>query len=209
LEDNYKKIDILNDEGEIIITSYNIHALDSRIILLGDNLELIAHQKEIKVCGYLEDGFVQMNGIVTLSTTSQLNFDILEIDTKKDRREYLKINSYFKMKVVRAYALGKSNHSIIHNDIVIARDISLGGIGFYSNKVFFKNQKLKVDLSYLKTNFVADLLVLRREPQQKSVGFKYKYGSKFLNLGYEQQRTICEYVFKVQIVNHKLKNNLE
>jgi hypothetical protein len=83
----------------------------------------------------------------------------------------------------------------------------MGGLGFYSDKHFLRNQQLELDLNYLKPGFKVDFQVLRKEKNPNysgfPLGFKYKYGGKFLKLNAEEERLVCEYVFRVQLVDHQ------
>ena len=91
------------------------------------------------------------------------------------------------------------------NESIETRDLSLGGICFYSNRTFFTDQRLLIDfhLHHLKSNFIAEAIVLRRVHEKQKNGFRYKYGCRFINLDNEHQRILCEYVFRVQIENHR------
>lgn len=210
ISQNFKKIDVFYEEQGIQISSVAVSSMDNRITLMGDQFQLIAHQTLVDVIGYLEDGIVLMTGKVTLSTASQLNLDVESIDEKQERRKYLKVKTNFKTRLIKAHALGKRNKSILVNENVEIRDLSLGGACIYSNKTFFKKQRLYLDFSHLKPGFIAEAIVLRREKESYKIGFRYRYGCQFQNLGNEEQRILCEYVFKIQIQNHKrLKENLE
>lgn len=203
MKEVYKKIDIFNEEYGVFISSSNINSTSSRITLFGDDLDIIAHHTVVEIIGYSEDGIIRMNGRVTLSTSAQLNMDIIESEGKKERRNFLKVKTKFKIIILRAYSLGKSNKSLMINDSIVTRDLSLGGICFYSNKTFFTNQRLLIDFHHLRSNFIAEALVLRKVHEKHKDGFRYKYGCKFINLDNEQQRVLCEYVFRVQIENHR------
>lgn len=208
---NYKKIDVYNDNEDIIISSSIIHSSVDRITLLGDDFELINHKTKVRLLGYLEDGVVLMNGRVTLSTNTQLNLEILELDIKKERRKFLKVRINFKANLLKSYSLGKSKKSMRINEVIRVRDISLGGIGFYSNNTYLKNQKLLIDLSHIRTNFIVEAIVLRKDFNNFRLGYRYRYGCSLINIQNEQQRILCEYVFKVQIETHKklMKKDLD
>lgn len=190
-------------EGEVTISSSNINAMGERIILMGEDFGLIPHQSVVDVVGYLQDGIVLMNARVTLSTTSQLNFDILKTDGKQERRSYLKVKIQMNTKVVRAFSLGKSAKPYTINETVPTRDISLGGIAFYSNKILFKKQKLELDFNMLRPGFIAQAEVLRKERGPFRGGYRFKYGCRFLDISGEEERVLCEFVFRTQITNHR------
>ena len=101
------KMNVFYAEEEVTITSSNINAMGSRIILMGEEFGLIPHQSIVEVVGYLQDGIVFMNAKVTLSTSSQLNFDIIKTDNKQERRSYLKVKVYMNSKLLRGFSLGK------------------------------------------------------------------------------------------------------
>lgn len=190
-------------EEEVTVSSGNIHAMGERIILRGEDFGLMPHQSVVEVVGYLQDGIVFMNAKVTLSTTSQLNLDIIKTDGKQERRSYLKVKVYMNSKLIRAFSLGKSARPYVINELVQTRDVSLGGIAFYSNRTLFKRQKIELDFNMLKPGFIATAEVLRKERGPFRGGYRYKYGCRFLNISGEEERVLCEFVFRTQIENHR------
>jgi len=197
------KVSVYYAEEEVTISSTNLNIMGDRIILLGEDFGLIPHQSVVEVIGYLQDGIVFMNARVTLSTASQLNIDILKTNDKQERRNYLKVKVYLNSHLIRAFSLGKSNKSYMINEPIQTRDISLGGVAFYSNRTLLKRQKIALDFNMLKPGFIAMAEVLRRERGPFRGGFRYKYGCRFLNITGEEDRILCEFVFKTQIENHK------
>jgi len=208
-KDTFKKIDIFSEDKGIIISSHNIHTEGDRITLFGEDFELISHQTIVEVIGYFEDGVILMHGLITLSTSSQLNITIVSTDKKRERRNYLKVKTKQKINILRAFAMGNSNKSMIVHETVLTRDLSLGGICFFSNRTFFINQKLLFDFNFLKARFIAEGLVLRKERQNYRTDYRYKYACKFINLNSEHQRVLCEYVYKIQIDAHKRMKALQ
>ena len=208
-KETYKKIDIFSEERGIIISSQNITTEGNRITLFGEDFELLPHKSTMEVIGYFEDGVVLMHGLVTLSTSSQLNLTILSTDVKRERRNYLKVKTKQKVNIRRIFALGKSRKSMSVNDTVITRDISLGGICFFSNRTYFVGQRLIFDFNFLKTHFVAEATILRKERQKFRTDYRFKYACKFVELNGEYQRVLCEYVYKVQLEEHRKRKALQ
>lgn len=208
-KDTFKKIDIFKEDEGIIISSQNIHVEGDRISLFGEDFELLPHKTVMEVIGYFEDGVVLMHGLITLSTASQLNFTIVSSDEKRERRNYLKVKVRHKVNILRVYARGSSNKSMRVNEMVLTRDISLGGICFFSNRTFFVDQRIVLDFSFLKARFVAEAVILRKEPQKIRTNYRFKYACKFTDLNSEQQRVLCEYVYRIQIEAHKRMKALE
>lgn len=199
----YIKMNVYYADEEVTVTSTNINAMGSRIILLGEDFGLIPHKSIVEVVGYLQDGIVFMNAQVTLSTSTQLNFDIIKTDVKQERRSYLKVKVYMNSKLLRAFSLGKKNKPYLINEPIQTRDISLGGVAFYSNRILFKRQKVELDFNILKPGFIALAEVLRKERGPFRGGYRFKYGCRFLNISGEEERVLCEFVFRTQIENHK------
>lgn len=202
-DNSYIKMNVFYAEEEVTITSSNINNMDDRIILMGDDFGLIPHQSIVEVVGYLQDGIVFMNAKVTLSTDSQLNFEILKTDSKQERRSYLKVKVYLNAKLLRAYSLGKNKKSYAINEAIQTRDLSLGGIGFYSNRTLLKRQKIEIDFNILKPGFIAHAEVLRKERGPFRGGYRFKYGCRFQDISGEEERVLCEFVFRTQIENHR------
>lgn len=202
-QNSYIKISVYHAEGKVTISSSNLNVMGDRIILMGENFGLIPHQSVVEGIGYLQDGIVFMNAKVTLSTESQLNLEILKTDNKQERRNYLKVKVYLNSRLIRAFSVGKSKKSYMISESIQTRDISLGGIAFYSNRTLLKRQKIALDLNMLKPGFIAMAEVLRRDKGPFRGGFRYKYGCRFLNITGEEERVLCEFVFRTQIENHR------
>lgn len=203
----YKKVEILNSDNEIIISATRMNLFQKRITLHGYDFPLIDHNTRVKVIGYLEDGIVSMEGEVTLSIESQINLDILGFDAKNDRRRYLKVKTNLSANLLKAYGCGNSKKYFNIYETVETRDLSVGGICFFTNRTFLNGQRLLIDLYPIKTSFIVEAIVLRRRHNNNKLDYRYRYACKFINLDYEQQRALCEYVFRVQIENHKKKMN--
>lgn len=202
-DNSYIKMNVFYAEEEVTITSSSINTMGDRIILMGDDFGLIPHQSVVEVVGYLQDGIVFMNAKVTLSTSSQLNFEILKADGKQERRSYLKVKVYMHTKLLRAYSLGRNKKGYAINEAIQTRDLSLGGIAFYSNRTLFRRQKVEIDFNILKPGFIAHAEVLRKERGPYRGGFRFKYGCRFLDISGEEERVLCEFVFRTQIENHR------
>ena len=104
--------------------------------------------------------------------------------------------------LIRAHALYDDISTYNVKSKIRLRDISLCGIGFYSNTVFFVKQKIVINLNCIKDDLLVTAQVLRREKEKVPINYKYKYGCKFLGLNNEQQRLICEYVFRLELENY-------
>lgn len=201
----YNKIAIFGETGEPILSSSHMNILDGRITLHGKGFPLIAHKTIVNATGYQKDGIVNFMGKITLSTEAQLNMEIVDFKAKHNRRAYLKVRTDLRTTVLYVYSLGRQKRIFPLKEAIELRDISLGGIGFYSNRKYFKKQQIVVDFNELKKDFQATAIVLRRTDEEKKRGFKYKYGCMFIGLKTEEQRVLLEYVFKKEIENHKRK----
>lgn len=200
---SYIKMNVFYAEEEVTITSSNINIMGNRVILMGDDFGLIPHRSVVEVVGYLQDGIIFMNAKVTLSTNSQLNFEILKADGKQERRSFLKVKVYMHAKLLRAYSLGRNSKGYAINEAIQTRDLSLGGIAFYSNRTLFRRQKIEIDFNILKPGFIAHAEVLRKERGPFRGGFRFKYGCRFMDISGEEERVLCEFVFRTQIENHR------
>ncbi|MDD3168925.1 MAG: PilZ domain-containing protein [Eubacteriales bacterium] len=202
-DSSYIKMDVFYAEEEVTVSSLAVTSMGERVILAGENFGLIPHKSIVEVVGYLQDGIVYMNAEVTLSTSSQLNLTIIKIDDKQERRNYLKVKVFMNTKLVRAFSLGRNKKAFAMNEPIHTRDISLGGIGFYTSRVLFKKQRIEIDLNMLRPGFIAQAEVLRRERGPFRGGYRFKYGCRFMNISGEEERVLCEFVFRTQIENHK------
>jgi hypothetical protein len=202
-DNSFIKISAFFEEEDVSVTSATISTTGGKIILMGEDFGLIPHQKIVEVVGYLEDGIVFMKGKVTLSTRSQLNIEILKSDGKQERRSYLKVKVFMNAKLVRAFSLGRRRKPYVFNDQIQTRDLSLGGVAFYSNRTLFRKQRIEIDLNILKPGFIAQAEVLRRERGTFRGGYRFKYGCRFMNISGEEERVLCEFVFRTQIETRK------
>ncbi len=199
---SYLKMSVFYSEGQKTISSSSISEMGDRFILRGEDFDLIPHKSIVDIAGYLKDGVIFMSGRVTLSTSSQINLDIITSDEKQERRSYLKVKVDMKTKLLRAYSKGKINRSYAINEMIHTRDLSLGGIAFFSNRILLKKQKVSIDFNELKPGFIARAEILRRE-KGTFQGYRFKYGCRLLDISGEEERVICGYVFKKQLENHK------
>jgi len=196
-------MNIYYPENQTTVSSARINFMGDRAILQGDDFYLIPHQAAVDVVGYLQDGVVLMSGKVTLSTSSQINLDIIKTDDKQERRSSLKVRVQLRTQLLKALSLGRRSKSYTVNEIIQTRDLSLGGVAFFSNHIFFKKQKVFIDFNLLKPGFIAKAEVLRKERGPFKSGYRFKYGCRFLNISAEEERVLCEFVFRTQIENHK------
>lgn len=199
----YVKVEILFLEESDTISSTNISSDGDRIILSGENFRLISHRSVVDVVGYFEDGLMFMKGEVSLSTPYQINLDIIKTNEKENRRKYIRVKAHNKVILSKAYSLGRCHKGYTLNDVIETRDINLGGLGFYSNKRLLRKQKINMDFSFLKPGMSIYAEILRVERNSSSANYKFKYGCRFINRSTEEERIICEYVFKMQIENHR------
>jgi len=202
-EGKYIKVDVYSVDREVILSSKNYSIEGNRIILKGDHLPKMEHKAVIKAVGYLEDGIVMMEGKVTISTEMQINIEILDKQEKEDRRQSIKVRTEFRSRILKAYRSGKSRKGLLINEEMEARDISIGGICFYSNRIFLKGQIIYLEFNQGKTPFVLEAEVVRKEQEKVKRGYKYRYGCRFINMTNHQQEIICEYIFKKELENYK------
>lgn len=201
--EEFVKVSIHYGEADISVSSSNVNNYENRIILMGENFDLIPHHSTVDLIGYFEDGLKFMSAKVSLSTDSQVNLDILKTDDKQNRRRYVRVKVYEKTKLIRAFSLGKSSKIYSINEVVETRDVNLEGVGFYSNSFLFRKQRIDLDFSFLKPGLEVEAEIIRIEKGIYNSGFKYKYGCRFLHKNSEEERLICEFVFKVQAQNRK------
>ncbi len=197
------KMSVYYADDQKTISSNNINVLGERIILLGEDFELLPHQAIVDVVGYLQDGVVFMSGKISLSTQSQINFDIIRSNDKQERRNYLKVKIQMNTKLLRAFSMGRQKKFYALNTPLQTRDISLGGIAFYTDSVLFRKQRINIDLNLLKPGFIVEAEVLRKERGPFRGGFRFKYGCRFLDVSGEEERVLCEFVFRTQLENHR------
>ncbi len=202
-EGKYIKVDICSVDKDIIFSTKDYDIEGNRLILNGHDLPRVEHKAIIKAVGYMDDGIVIMEGRVTISTELQIKLDILDYEEKQDRRENVKVRTDFKSRILKAYKSNRSKRGLLVNDEMQARDISVGGICFYSNRVFLKGQLLYFEFTQSRAPFILEAVVVRKEAERMKRGYRYRYGCKFVNLTNHQQESICEYVFKIELENYR------
>lgn len=193
------------DEKEIIISSTSLTAEGDRFILRGEGFPLVKHRSLVDVVQFFEDGFVEGEGEISLSTESQLNVRILKEDEKQNRRKYIRVKVQDRIRLIRAYSLVSGRRSYVIDEEAQAEDMNIGGVCFRSNRVFLKKQKIDIGFEFLKGFRVVTAEVLRIRKAEPGSGHRYRYGCRFLELDQEQERSVCEYVFKVQIESSRKK----
>lgn len=211
------RVDVVYTDGETAtaVSSEKINFTEGKLSLKGRNYSLIPHGSAVEGIGYLWDGFVMIEGEVALSTESQLNVIIKKMSGKQERRSFLKVRTGVNVVLSRAFSLGKSGRAYRINETIYTKDLSLGGISFYSNRVLFKKQQIEIDFGAVIPNFRARAEVLRKERGSflhKVKGafkrYRYIYACRLLEVSGEEERVLCEYVFRTQLENRRrlLKN---
>lgn len=197
----YKKVDIVDADCRILISSVNVNVDKERIILHGDGFPVLAHNTFTKAIGYMKNGVVAMEGTVSLSIESQLNLDVIRKSEKTDRRSYLKVKTDAEVNILATFtSMGKG---LRIGENVRLRDISVGGICFFSDRVYFIKQGLYIELGEIRKGLIVKAVVLRRDKERPLSGFRYRYACKFSELSNLGQRLICEYVFKMELENYR------
>lgn len=197
----YIKMDVLNDDKEVILSSANVVAESDRLILKGADFKIIPQKTKVSIVGYLKDGLVLMDAAVTVSTSNQLNLNMVKTYTKQERRNFLKVTASVEGRLFRAFSMGRRKRPYMLNAPILTRDMSLGGIAFYCDKTLLKKQIVEIKLDQIKPGFVALAEVLRREKGFYRGGYYKKYACRLWKLSGEAERTLCEFVFRTQLEN--------
>ena len=92
---------------------------------------------------------------------------------------------------------------ILDSEKVRLRDISVGGICFFSDRVFLAKQRIYLDLHGIKEGLNVQAQVLRKQRENRRYSYRYRYGCRFIGLSNLNQRIICEYVFKKELENYR------
>ncbi|MGI6731884.1 MAG: PilZ domain-containing protein [Anaerovoracaceae bacterium] len=208
-EIEYKKIAILDENQEVMVQSLNISHDDGRITLFGKDFRLLDHQKVVEAIGYSDQGVSPIKGKITLSTENQLNLEILHIGEQKERRNYLKVRADINGILLKARALGKSTKSFNFNSPIRVRDISLGGIGFYSNHRLLKGQKVVFRLDEISKGLTVEGEILRIKKEDYKRGYGFRYGCRFFPMNHKNEQLLCEYIFKKEIEIYRKQKLLE
>ncbi|MDR3294353.1 MAG: PilZ domain-containing protein [Clostridiales Family XIII bacterium] len=210
--DKIIKIDVSKQDEGVFASSEDVTLEDNRLILRGRTFGEIPHHTQVDVIAYFEDGLQFMLGVVTLSMAKQINVEIISVaDQKQERRRNFKVRTSFDAKVNGMCSLGEKCRKMQMDVPIRVRDLSMGGIGFFCNHTFFRKQRIWLDLSYLKEGFVAEFQILRKEripaiiaadETSPAARYKFRYGGRILKITAEQERLVCEYVFKVQLSDY-------
>ena len=204
----FKKIDVMGPGGRVVVSASEIVIDAGRMILKGSGFMLLPHQFEVDCIAYMTDGLVPFRARVTLSTEKQVNLEILGASAKMDRREALKVPTNAIESVLEVHGTGfHHKHYIVLEDEIKLINLSMGGIGFYSNRPYFKHQKLLIQLAMIRQDFVIEAEVLRkirRKPgAYEGQMYKYSYGCKFNCNSEAKNRMLCEHVFRLEMLNRQ------
>lgn len=199
-----KKIEVVDNDHGTKAISLDFSIEENRIILRGKDFSLFDRYKKLKLVGFCGEGVIEMEGVVTLSIKEQLNIEISEVEKTNDRRAYLKVRSDAKGKILWSYLPNRMKKAFHHlNDDMELRDISVGGICFFSNNVYFVKHRLYINLYEINKDLKVNTIILRKEREAPSSKYKYRYACKFTRLGGIDERIICEYAFKKELENHE------
>jgi c-di-GMP-binding flagellar brake protein YcgR len=80
----------------------------------------------------------------------------------------------------------------------------MGGLCFVSRTPFFLNQIVYVDLNEVFQGMVLPAKILRKN-RVRDGEYRFKYGCQFQTIMSNQERALCEYAFKMQIINKQKK----
>lgn len=199
----YKKIELIHpyNAGKLIATRYNFEG--DRLILHGEEFMLVDRNSDVKLLAYCDDGVIDMAGRVTMSIPTQVNIDITAVGKANDRRDFLKVKTDDEGLIISFYMPGTNKKKFSAKDNVKFRDISAGGICFYSNKVYFAGQRLRIDLYSVADRLEVDAIILRKKKESYLREYKYRYACKFVNIDPISERKLFEYSFRTEIENHR------
>lgn len=201
---DYLKIEIVDEADNILITSQDVRFDQDRMIIFGKNFDYINHEIRVTIKGYTEDGITIMEGIVKLSTNLQVNIEGLNIKENLERRESVKSKAKIYTNVVKTVSTGKNKRIMNILSPIKTIDISMGGLCFVSRTPFFLNQIVYVDLNEVFQGMVLPAKILRKN-RVRDGEYRYKYGCQFQRIMSNQERALCEYAFKMQIINKQKK----
>ncbi len=206
----FKKVELVDLEGRTLLATTDVRTdeEENRIQLHGKDFEYIDTDTLVTAVGYMEDGILLMDAVVTISTDMQTNIEILKTHEKQERRTSLKVRTSFRTRIVKV-RLNRPNARIMYQNTEIeTKDLSMGGIGFFANRAFFKNQLVDIIMNQVKPGMTLRAKILRRKELRDS-GWRYRYGCEFVRLTPEDERAICEFVFKAQLIEYQRLKELE
>jgi hypothetical protein len=195
------KVDIL-DQNDNPLASATIITIDgSRLMLHGEGFPLLPGNSAIKAVGYSGDGMLIMEGFISLSMEEQLNLDISGSEMRTDRREYFKVKTN-EPATVRFARMPNQRLGFLCSDRIRLRDLSLGGLCFYSNRTYFPDQILRIELDTIGAGLELNIQLLRKVTEQRRIGYRYRYAGRFADADAAQQRILCEHIFKTELINY-------
>lgn len=84
---------------------------------------------------------------------------------------------------------------------VMVRDISCGGIGFYSGDECSLNFNYTMEIKITEQPIVVELQIIRSEYEEFT--HKYVNGARYLNLRYPEESMIRKTIMRIQVLEHK------
>ncbi len=200
--ETFNKVDIYDNEQKIILSSNQVTIYENRISLFGNFPVLLSHGMWVDATGFLDDGFISFSGRVSLSVETQINLTEIKMGQKMDRRNFLKVKVPFEGVLLMGYEMVNGKKTLLTDEEIKIRDISVGGVGFYFNKSLIKKKKILLRLDSVREDFIAEAIVLRKE-KIRHENHKFRYGCRFLSLDNIQQSILCKYVFRTQLESRK------
>ncbi len=203
-------MELVDLEGRTLLATTDVRLDEetNRIQLHGRDFDCIDADTLVTAVGYMDDGILLMDAVVSISTRMQANIEIIKTHEKQERRSSLKVRTSFKTRIIKV-RINRPNAKIMYqNTDIETKDLSMGGIGFFSDRPFFKNQLVDILMNQVKAGMTLRARVLRRS-ELKDSGWRYRYGCSFVNLTPEDERAICEFVFKAQLIEYQRLKELE
>ncbi len=204
-----KKIGLVHPDSGIIITSTDINVIGNRIILHGIGFPLLDRNTDVDITGYCDEGLIEMQGTITLSIGKQVNINVNTVEGINDRRTYLKVRCDAEATILSAYMKNRGGKIFFREDRIILRDISAGGLCFFSDKIYFIKHKLLIELHGVAEDLKVNAIILRKQKEYRVPGFRYRYACKFVGLNRVDERKIFEYTFRKELENHQKMQDLD
>ncbi len=191
-----QKVEIYSMTDALIACGVLVDVSDGFMEIIGDIFPHFEKREMLKICAYDDmrgicwySALVDFSGIDRIILTDYHLLDVIQ------RRKSIKVKTTFETNIYILYDI-EGNRVTIENPIKITiRDISVGGIFFVAEHIFFEGNQFEFYFNQGPKHLRLKTKILRRQEMNNG---KLGYGCSFMDATEKEQDILFAYLWEVQ-----------